>query len=193
MLIDAIGIKAKGEERGNAHKHRGHRNECGVSFISAWTKKHLRYARSALRQAISGMPRYCLSFGARSHTDQEIATVTANAAYGVRRCHNVIANQGTTSMVPPNKNAQLWRPTTGGHNRAKRSHERVQISLSHLVAKTNRLSPPQPRIDEDELCKTPRPWPHAMDFDRQVAELQGWITVLHRHTALGIPITESEG
>ncbi|PWK56873.1 hypothetical protein C8D95_103105 [Silicimonas algicola] len=31
----------------------------------------------------------------------------------------------------------------------------------------------------------------AMDFDRQLAELQGRIAVLNGYTALGIPVTEA--
>jgi hypothetical protein len=33
----------------------------------------------------------------------------------------------------------------------------------------------------------------AMDFERQVAEIQIRVAVLNRYTALGIPITESVG
>ena len=37
-----------------------------------------------------------------------------DGAYDTRRCHNVIAAQGAAAVIPPRKNAQLWKPTTAG-------------------------------------------------------------------------------
>jgi len=48
-----------------------------------------------------------------------------------------------------------------GRNRAKRSREGLQISRTCLVAKVDRLSPPKPRRDENELRQTPRPRSHG--------------------------------
>lgn len=46
--------------------------------------------------------------------DREIATVTADGAFDTRSCHNVIAARGPAAVIPPRKNAQLWKPTTAG-------------------------------------------------------------------------------
>ena len=49
----------------------------------------------------------------------------------------------------------------GGCHRAKRSCEGVQVSWTSTMAKTDRISPPKPRRDKDELRQTPWPRPHG--------------------------------
>jgi hypothetical protein len=76
--------------------------------------------------------------------DQEIAAVTADWAYDTRRCHNVIAARGAAAIIPPLKNAQLWKPTTAG-----------------APSRQNCFAIRLPRRGEDELRLTPRPRPHG--------------------------------
>ena len=46
--------------------------------------------------------------------DQEIATVTADGAYDTRACHDAVADRGAAAIIPPRRNARLWKPDTAG-------------------------------------------------------------------------------
>lgn len=61
----------------------------------------------------------------------EIATVTVNGAYDTRKCHNVIATRGAAVLIPPRKNAQLWKPTMAGAIARNEAGEPVKISDRH--------------------------------------------------------------
>jgi len=53
--------------------------------------------------------------------DQEIASVTADGAYDTRKCHDAIADRKAHAIIPPRKNAKLWKPPlvhAGMHERA---------------------------------------------------------------------------
>ena len=69
---------------------------------------------------------------------------------------------GSRSYHPSAQECAALEANDGGRHRAKRSCESVQISWAGTtVAKTDRLSPPKPRRDEDALRQTPRPRPHG--------------------------------
>jgi len=42
-------------------------------------------------------------------SDEEIGTVTADRAYDTRKCHDVIAVRNAHAVIPPQKNATLWK------------------------------------------------------------------------------------
>ena len=125
--------------------------------------------------------------------DQEIATVTADGAYDTRKCHDVIAARGADAIIPPRKNAKLWKPTTAGaiaRNEAVRACKYLRRALWRKLTGYPRRSRAETKMNCVKLlgqCLM------ARDFDRQVAELQVRIAVLNRHTALGIPVTEPVG
>ena len=161
LLIDATGIKAEGEGEWNARKH-------GGSKKRLWRKLHLGMDEETLEIRAVGVTTSNVGDAPmlpdllkQIPPDQEIATLTADGAYDTRRCHNVIAARGAEAIIPPRKNAQLWKADHGGSYRAKRSCTSLQISRTRTLAKVNRLSPPKPRRDKDELRQTPRPRPHG--------------------------------
>ncbi|WP_420010821.1 transposase, partial [Tateyamaria sp.] len=125
--------------------------------------------------------------------DQDIATVTADGAYDTRRCHNVIAARGAAAIIPPRKNAQLWKPTTAGaiaRNEAVRACKYLGRALWRKLTGYHRRSRAETKMNCVKLLGQGL---MARDFDRQVAELQVRIAVLNRYTALGIPVTEPVG
>ena len=80
----------------------------------------------------------------------------------------------------------------------KRNLADREISGPHALATMERISPPEPRRDEDALrepkvreAKLLGQRLMARDFDRQVAELQVRIAVLNG--SLGIPVTDTVG
>ena len=50
--------------------------------------------------------------------DQEIASVTADAAFDPRKCHDAIASRGAAAIIPPRKNAKPWQARHGRGSRA---------------------------------------------------------------------------
>ena len=117
LLIDATGIKPEGEGEWNARKHRGSKKRL-------WRKLHLGMDEETLEIRALGVTTGNVGSAPmlpdlleQIPPDQEIATVTVDGAYETRRCHNVIAARGAAAIIPPRKNAQLWKPTTAGLSR----------------------------------------------------------------------------
>jgi len=117
--------------------------------------------------------------------DQAIATVTADGAYDTRRCHNVIAARGVAAIIPPRKNAQLWKPTTAGaiaRNKAVRACKYLGRALWRKLTGYHGRSRAEKKL---HCVKLLGPSLMARDFNQQVAELQVPIAVLNRswHTS----------
>ena len=193
LLIDATGIKAEGEGEWNARKH-------GGSKKRLWRKLHLGMDEETLEIRAVGVTTSNVGDAPmlpdlleQIPPDQEIATVTADGAYDPRRCHNVIAARGAAAVIPPRKNAQLWKPTTAGaiaRNEAVRACKYLGRALWRKLTGYHRRSRAETKMHCVKLLGQGL---MARDFDRQVAELQTRIAVLNRYTALGIPVTESVG
>lgn len=45
---------------------------------------------------------------------EPVASVSADGAYGTRACHEAIAQRGAAAIIPPRKNAQLWKSQSAG-------------------------------------------------------------------------------
>ena len=64
--------------------------------------------------------------------DEEIGRVTGDGAYDTRKCHNAIAARNAHAVIPPHKNAKLWKPDAPGaraRNEAKRSaHQTIWVA-----------------------------------------------------------------
>jgi hypothetical protein len=193
LLIDSTGIKVEGEGEWNARKHGGPKRRI-------WRKVHLGIDEKTLEiraveftsSDIGDAPMLPDLLG-QIPPDQEIATVTADGAYDTRRCHNVIAARGAAAVIPPRKNAQLWKPTTAGaiaRNEAVRACKYLGRALWRKLTGYHRRSRAETKMNCVKLLGQGL---MARDFDRQVAEIQVRIAVLNRYTALGIPITEPVG
>jgi len=193
LLIDATGIKAEGEGEWNARKH-------GGSKKRLWRKLHLGMDEETLEIRAVGVTTSNVGDAPmlpdlldQIPPGQEIATVTADGAYDTRRCHNVIAARGAAAVIPPRKNAQLWKPTTAGaiaRNEAVRACKYLGRALWRKLTGYHRRSRAETKMHCVKLLGQGL---MARDFDRQVAELQIRIAVLNRYTALGIPVTEPVG
>jgi hypothetical protein len=138
--------------------------------------------------------------------EQELGSVTVDGAYDTRKCHDAIAARNAHAVIPPRKNAKLWKPDTPGaraRNEAVRSSKYLGRALWRQVTGYHRRS----RVETNPLmvCKqtTARQWMHcvkllgqrlsAPDFECQVAEIQIRAAILNGFTALGIPRTVTLG
>ncbi len=88
--------------------------------------------------------------------DEEIGADTADGAYDTRKCHDAIAARKAHAVIPPRKNAKLWKPpfracrhalSGSGHagsQGAKRSGSIIKISGASTLATADRIPPPKP-------------------------------------------------
>tara|TARA_B110000483_G_C18053003_1_gene487292 strand:+ start:45 stop:977 length:933 start_codon:yes stop_codon:yes gene_type:complete len=191
LLIDSTGIKAEGEGEWNARKH-------GGSKRRLWRKIHIGIDEQTLE--IRAIEATSSSIGDapvlpdlinQIPPDEEIGSVTADGAYDTRKCHDAIAARNAHAVIPPRKNAKLWKPDTPGaraRNEAVRSSKYLGRALWRQLTGYHRRS----RVETKMHCvKLLGQCLSARDFDRQVAEIQIRAAILNGFTALGIPRTEA--
>ena len=103
--------------------------------------------------------------------DEEIDSVTGEGDYDTRKCHDAIAARNGHAVIPPRKNAKLWKPDTPGaraRNEAVRSSKYLSRALWRQVTGYHRRS----RVETKMHCvKLLGQHLSARDFDRQVAEI----------------------
>ncbi len=193
LLIDSTGIKVEGEGEWNARKHGGAKRR-------VWRKIHLAIDEQTLEvRAVEvtgsnvGDAPLLPELLSQIPDDEEIGSVTADGAYDTRKCHNAIADRGAVAVIPPRKNAQLWKATSAGavaRNDALRASKYLGRALWRHWSGYHRRS----RVETKKHCmKLLGQRLMARGLDRQVAEVQVRIAVLNGFTALGIPVTDAAG
>lgn len=193
LLIDSTGIKAEGEGEWNARKH-------GGSKRRLWRKIHIGIDEQTVE--VRAIEVTSSSIGdapmlpdllTQIPPDQVIGSITADGAYDTRKCHDAIADRNAHAVIPPRKNAKLWKPDTPGaraRNEAVRSTRYLGRALWRHLTGYHRRS----RVETKMHCvKLLGQRPSARDFDRQVAEIQIRAAILNGFTALGIPETVTVG
>ena len=114
LLVDSTGIKAEGEGEWNARKH-------GGSKRRLWRKIHIGIDEETLE--IRAIEVTSSSIGDapmlpdllnQIAPDQLLGSVTADGAYDTRKCHDAIAARNAHAVIPPRKNAKMWKPDTPG-------------------------------------------------------------------------------
>jgi len=189
LLVDSTGIKAEGEGEWNARKHGGPKRRL-------WRKIHIGVDDQTLEiRAIEvtgsnvGDAPMLPDLLSQIASDQEIGSVIADGAYDTRKCHDAIAARNAHAVIPPRKNAKLWKPDTAGAragNEAVRSSKYLGRALWRRWTGYHRRS----RVETKMHCvKLLGQRLAARDFDRQVAEIQIRAAILNGFTALGIPRT----
>ena len=135
---------------------------------------------------------------------EEIGSVTVDGPYDTRRCHDEIAAHNAHAVIPPRKNAKLWKPPFHGlqanhcwavdtpgaraRNEAVRSSNYLGRAFWRQLSGYRRRSRVETKMHcvkllGQRLC--------ARDFDWQVAKIQIHATILNGFTALGVPQTEA--
>ncbi len=102
--------------------------------------------------------------------DHDLGSVTADGAYDTRKCHDAIAARNAHAVIPPRKNAKMWKPDTPGAralNEAVRSSKYLGRAMWRQVTGYHRRS----RVKTKMHCvKLLGQRLSARDFGRQVAE-----------------------
>ncbi len=104
------------------------------------------------------------------------------------KCHDAIAERGADAIIPPCKNAKLWKAITAGAvagNEVLRASKYLGCALLRRRCGYHRWSRVEIKMHWVKLLGQ-----HLMarDFDRQVAEFQVRVAVLN-----GIPVTKLVG
>ncbi|MBD9529806.1 IS5 family transposase [Paracoccus sp. PAR01] len=193
LLIDSTGIKVEGEGEWHARKHGGRKRRI-------WRKVHLGIDEETLEiRAVEftssdiGDAPMLPGLLDQIPPDQEIGSVTADGAYDTRKCHDAIADRGAAAIIPPRRNAKPWKPTSVGavaRNEAIRASKYLGRTLWQKWSDYHRRSRAETKMHCMKLLGQRL---MARDPNRQVAELQVRVAVLNGFTALGIPVTQTQG
>ena len=140
LLIDSTGIKAEGEGEWNARKHGGLKRRL-------WRKIHIGIdeetfeirAIEATSSSIGDAP-VLPDLLNQIPPDEEIGSVTADGAYDTRKCHDAIAARNAHAVIPPRKNAKLWKPGARARNEAVRSSKYLGRALWQQLTGYHRRS-----------------------------------------------------
>ena len=191
LLVDSTGIKFVGEGEWKRKKH-------GAEYRRQWRKVHLAIDAKTLEvRAIEvtdnsvGDAPMLPELLAQIPEEQAIGSVCADGAYDTRACHEAIAQRNAQAIIPPRKNAQLWKVNTNQpgervRNEAVRACQRLGRKIWKHWSGYHRRSLVETkmhcfkRLGERVMART---------FERQVTELQVRVALLNRFTLLGTPET----
>lgn len=189
LLVDSTGIKFIGEGEWRRKKH-------GAEYRRQSRKVHLAIdAHSMEVQAIEvidngvGDEPMLPELLNQIPPDEPIASVSVDRAYDTKACHAAIAQRQAHALIPPRKNASLWKVKHIG-DLARNEAVRACVRLGRWLCKKwsgyhrRRLVETKmhcfKRLGERVMART---------FERQVAESHVRVALLNRFTELGRPTT----
>ena len=180
LLVDSTGVKFLGEGEWKRKKH-------GAEYRREWRKVHLGIDAQTLEiraievtsNAIGDAP-MLPQLLAQIPADEPISAVYADGAYDTRGCLDAIARRQATAVIPPRKNASLWKKPSPGseqRNKAVRACRRFGTSLWKQWSGYHRRSLVETKM---HCFKRLGERVSARTFDRQVVELHVRVALLNR-------------
>lgn len=189
ILIDSTGIKFLGEGEWKRKKH-------GAEYRRQWRKVHLGIDAQTLEiRAIEvtdnsvGDAPMLPELLAQIPATEAIASVCADGAYDTKACHEVIAERGANAVIPPRKNARLWKAKTAGalvRNEAVRASRRLGLTIWKTWSGYHRRSLVETKM---HCFKRLGERVQSRTFERQVVELHVRAGILNRFSEMGRPQT----
>jgi hypothetical protein len=189
LLVDSMGIKFLGEGEWKRKKH-------GAEYRRQWRKVHLGIDAQTLEiRAIEvtdnsvGDAPMLPELMAQIPAAEPVARVSADGAYDTRACHEAIAQRGAAAIIPPRKNAQVWKSQATGaqvRNEAVLACKRLVWRIWKVWSGYHRRSLVETkmhcfkRLGERVMART---------FERPVVELHVRVALLNRFSQLGRPVT----
>ena len=154
------------------------RKKHGPEYRRAWRKVHLGIDAQTLEiraievttDAIGDAP-MLPELLAQIPIDEPIASVSGDGAYDTQGCLDAIAQRGAQALIPPRKNARIWKKKSAGcasRNEAVQACKRFGWRLWKIWSGYHRRSLVETkmhcfkRLGERVMART---------FDRQVVEL----------------------
>lgn len=201
-MIDSAGITVEDESEWQCRKH-------GSTKRRVWRKIHIAiYAQILEIRAVELTPSSVGDAPAlpdllnQTAPQEKIACVTApfhylqanryratDGAYDTRACHDAIAARGALAVIPPRRNAPLWKPATDcakARNEALHRSTRLGRALWRKCSGYHRRSRVKAKMS---WIKHLGQRLMAGAFDRLVAEVKIRAAILNRFTGLGTPTT----
>ena len=192
-VTDSTGIKVEGEGEWHARKHGGAKRRLWRKIHIGVDEQTLEIRALEITGSNVGDAPMLPELLSQIPADVEIGSVTADGAYDTRKCHNAIADRGAHTVIPPRKNAKLWKPDSAGataRNAALRASKRLGRKIWRKWSGYHRRSRAETKM---HCMKRLGQRLMAREPDRQVAELRVRVAVMNGFTALGIPVTEAVG
>lgn len=189
LLVDSTGIKFLGEGEWKRKKH-------GAEYRREWRKVHLGIDAQTLEiraievtsNAIGDAP-MLPELLAQIPTDEPISAVYADGAYDTRDCLDAIAERQATAVIPPRKNACVWKKSSPGsehRNEAVRACKRLGRRIWKVWSGYHRRSLVETKM---HCFKRLGERVTARTFERQVVELHVRVALLNRFSQIGRPQT----
>jgi hypothetical protein len=189
LLVDSTGIKFLGEGEWKRKKH-------GAEYRREWRKVHLGIDAQTLEiraievtsNAIGDAP-MLPELLAQIAADEPIESVCADGAYDTRGCLDAIAERHAMAVIPPRKNASLWKRSSPGaahRNDAIRACKRLGRGIWKKWSGYHRRSLVETKM---HCFKRLGERVTARTFERQVVELHVRVALLNRFSQIGRPQT----
>lgn len=143
LLIDSTGIKAEGKGEWNARKHGGPKRRLSRKIHIGIDEQTLEIRAIEVSSSSIGDAPILPDLHNQIPPDQELGSVTADEAYDTRKCHDTIAARDVHAVIPPHKNAKLWKPDTPGarvRNEAVRASKYLGLALWRQMTRYHRRS-----------------------------------------------------
>ncbi|APW35968.1 IS5 family transposase [Rhodoferax koreense] len=189
LLVDSTGIKFVGEGEWKRKKH-------GAEYRRQWRKVHLGIDEQTLEiRAIEvtdntvGDAPMLAELLKQIPADEALANVSADGAYDTKGCHAAIAERGAMAVIPPRKNAQVWKGAGVGaqvRNAAVAACKRLGRTIWKCWSGYHRRSLVETKM---HCFKRLGERVMARSFARQVVELHVRAALLNRFTQLCTPAT----
>jgi hypothetical protein len=190
LLVDSTGIKFLGEGEWKRKKH-------GAEYRRQWRKVHLGIDAETLEvravlmtdNSIGDAP-VLPELLAQIPEHETLLSVSADGAYDTKACHQAIAQRGAAPIIPPRKNAKMWKkPKNQGETNRNEAVRACQY-LGHALWKQWSHYHRRSLVETKMFClKRLGERLMARTFKRQNTEILIRISILNRYTSLGNPVT----
>lgn len=190
LLVDSTGIKFLGEGEWK-------RKQYGSEYNRQWRKVHLGIDAKTLQihaalvtdNGIGDAP-VLPDLLAQIPLSERLTSVSGDGAYDTKACHKAIADRGAEAIIPPRKNAQLWKKTKNQGEKNRNEAVRANRYLGRKLWKQLSGYHQRSLVETKMHCfKRLGDRLMAMTFDRQNTELLIRVAILNTFTTLGNPVT----
>lgn len=190
LVVDSTGVKVYGEGEWKTRQH-------GTSKRRTWRKLHVAVNEStgeilSAEVTLNNVHDSEVLGDLLDDVDASVEQVSADGAYDTRHCYEVLQQKGAKAVIPPRKNAKIWKH---GNCRgpAHPRDENLRFIRKHGRKAWKRHSRYHRRsIAETTMGRFKSIFGGTVksrNFDNQVAELRVKCDVLNRMIHLAKPVT----
>ena len=193
VVVDSIystGLKCLGEGEWKRKKHQS-------EYRRQWRKLHIGIDAKTLQIRAIQLTTNNMSDSQvlgdlldQIPQDEQIDSVYTGGAYDTKKCRQVIVNRKAHALIPPRKNAKLWKDkktVSIERNELLKTVKRLGRALWKKWSGYHQRSLIETKMHcikllGDKLC--------SRSFDSQVNEIHARVAVLNKFTELGRPHTQ---